>query len=117
MHLDLCHFWIVDNLGTRVLNFHHPYIDRYGGNRFDTSPAPPPPYSISPSSPRSPGHNSSSGKSSHDERKSKYLTSGRIVGIVVARLLTVIAVVLIIMFFIIHMNINTGLEARALDEV
>lgn len=73
---------------------------KYGGNQFDTSPAPPPPSSISPSSPRSPGHNSSSGKSSHNDRKNKYLTSGRIAGIAVAGLLTVIAAVLVIMFFV-----------------
>eukprot|EP00253_Pinus_taeda_P006088 PITA_06088 len=87
--------------------------DLYGGNRFDTSPAPPPPSSISPSSPRSPGHNSSSGKSSHDERKSKYLTSGRIVGIAVGGLLTVIAAVLIIMFFLTRKHDrNSGVEKK-----
>lgn len=86
---------------------------KYGGNRFDTSPAPPPPSSISPSSPRSPGHNSSSGKSSHDERKSKYLTSGRIAGIAVAGLLTVIAAVLIIMFFVTRKHDrNSGVEKK-----
>lgn len=86
---------------------------KYGGNRFDTSPAPPPPSSISPSSPRSPGHNSSSGKRSHDERKSKYLTSGRIAGIAVAGLLTVIAAVLIIMFFVTRKHDrNSGMEKK-----
>lgn len=98
--------WVPPKLLT-ITNF------KYGGNRFDTSPAPPPPSSISPSSPRSPGHNSSSGKSSHDERKSKYLTSGRIAGIAVAGLLTVIAAVLIIMFFVTRKHDrNSGVEKK-----
>lgn len=89
--------WIPPKLLT-ITNF------KYGGNQFETSPAPPPPPFTSPpdspSPPRSPGHNSSSGKSFHNERKSKYLTSGKIAGIAVAGILTVIAAVLVIMFFV-----------------
>lgn len=89
--------WVPPKLLT-ITNF------KYGGNQFDTSPAPPPPPftspTNSPSSTRSPGHKSSAGKGSHNERKSKYLTSGRIAAIAVAGLLTVIAAVLVIIFFV-----------------
>ncbi|KAH9289019.1 hypothetical protein KI387_033136, partial [Taxus chinensis] len=76
------------------------------GNQFTTSPASSSPPSIvsphSPSSPRNSGHSSPQGKDYNykHETSKKYLTSGRIAAIAIAGLLTAIAAVLLILFFI-----------------
>lgn len=74
-----------------------------GGNQFNTSPAPPSRPSATPgssSSSNNPGHGSSSGKDLQVGKSGKYLTTGRIAGIAVAGLLTAVAAVLLIMFFV-----------------